>query len=347
MSDPIELLIERPNRILLTDFADLLARPPAPWQIRGVLRECSVAMLYGRRGSYKSFVALDLGASLAAGVPWQGHEVVQPGLVIYVAAEGGGGMVQRARAWVEQHAITPRSVNMKFVTEPVVMTTDSDDVEILIHRIHQAIGWHDEGEIDSETGHVYEHPRAREWPVLIIIDTVARCFYGDENAPEDMGMFVQTVDRLKMEFNCSLLLVHHTGRDEAHERGHTSLPGACETIFKLEADDQTDALSFICEKMKDGSEPAPVELVHHQVAVSRRPCDDPNEDLTSVIIESERTNREEREQFLLDILRDAGPQSWVQWFEHSGLPRTTFGRFVVGLRETGKITKENGLWSES
>lgn len=347
MSDPVELLIERPDRILLTDFADLLSRPPAPWQVRGVLRETSVAMLYGRRGSYKSFVALDLGACIASGVPWQGHEVVQSGLVVYVAAEGGGGMVQRARAWAELHEINPRLVRMKFVTEPVVMTIDSDDVEILIHRIRQAIEWHDEGEVDPTSGHIYEHPRAREWPVLIVIDTVARCFFGDENAPEDMGRFVQAVDRLKMEFNCTLLVVHHTGRDESHERGHTSLAGACDTIYKLDAEAPPSLnLSLLCDKMKDSREKDPLDLVHREVTVSRRPLDDPDEELTSVVIERADMDREDKKALMIGTLTANQPLSWVDWlFLVPSIPKTTFSRLVVELKKSGLIAKDSGLWS--
>src|SRR5216683_2634569 len=100
-----QLLIERPDRLLLCSFGDLVNSPPAPWMVRGVLREQSVSLLYGRRGCYKSFVALDLAASLATGIPWQGHPIPTSGLVIYVAGEGGGGMVQRARAWAEFHQI--------------------------------------------------------------------------------------------------------------------------------------------------------------------------------------------------------------------------------------------------
>src|SRR5206468_2407637 len=139
------LLIERPDRLQLYRFDELVNRPPAPWQIRGVLREQSVSLLYGRRGCYKSFVALDLAACLATGIPWQTHEIKAQGLVIYVAGEGGGGMVQRARAWVEQHSLKPADVNVRFITEPVSVTATSDDMEILIHRIKDAIYWQDAG----------------------------------------------------------------------------------------------------------------------------------------------------------------------------------------------------------
>ena len=287
---PIDrLLIERPDRLQLYTFHELVNRSPAPWQIKGVLRTQSVSLLYGRRGCYKSFLALDLAASLATGLPWQEHEIPKKGLVIYVAGEGGGGMVQRARAWAEQHEVSPSQVNVHFVTEPVVVTASSDDMEILIHRVRLAIGWHIG--MDEETGDDYETPHAYEWPALIVIDTLARCFTGDENKQEDMGQFIQGVDRLRQEFNASVLIVHHTGRDESHERGSTVLGGACDTIYKLEADSHKHRLALFNEKMKDSREPDPVWLSYQEVAVSRKPNDDPNDELTSIIIGSKRVSR--------------------------------------------------------
>jgi hypothetical protein len=338
--------IERPDRLQLTRFSDLVNRAPSPWLIDGVIRETSVATLYGRRGSYKSFVALDMAASVATGVPWQGHTVRNKGLVIYVAAEGGGGMVQRARAWSEQHDIPPYAVNMRLVTEPFICMPASEDMDLLVDRIREVIDWKPEGDIDLETGHTAEHPMAREWPQLIVIDTLARCLHGDESKAIDMGMFVQGVDRLKIEFNCAVLIIHHTGWDETHERGHTSLGGACDTVYKLEAEAAPDTgLTLSCEKMKDSREPEDLRLVRRDVEVARRAVDDPNEDLRSVVIESELINREARRAHILRILEELGSATWLEWLNGSGLPRTTFQNIVSELRRTNVIAKENDVFT--
>lgn len=343
-TDISSLLIERPDRLLLSTFAELVTRPPAPWQVRGVLREQSVSLLYGKRGCYKSFLALDLGASVATGQPWQGHEILQQGLVIYVAGEGGGGMVQRARAWAEHHQTPPSSINMLFVTEPVVCTATSDDMEILISRLQTAIDWYPEGWVDPETGHQYEHATAREWPRLIIIDTLARCFIGDENQQEDMGMFIQGVDRLKQEFNCSVLILHHTGRDESHERGSTALGGACDTVYRLDNDSEAKQLLLTNEKMKDSREPEPVELYYQQVKVRRRPDDDPLEELTSVVLGTVPGDNPERTEKMLRVLEEAGSLSWGNWRSSTGIPKTAFHGLVRELDQNGVIVRENNKW---
>lgn len=338
-------LIERPDRLQLIRFADLVNRAPAPWLIEGLVRETSVVQLYGQRGSFKTFVAMSIGGAVATGVPWLGRVVRNSGLVVYVAAEGGGGIVQRARALSDQTGVHPSAFNMRFITEPMICAPDSDDMNVVVDRIREAIDWHPEGTFDEETGLTSEHPLAREWPQLIVIDTLARCLYGNENAPEDMGAFVQGIDRLKVEFNCTILILHHTGRDTSHERGHTSLGGACDTIYRLDAvkDSETNLL-LSCEKMKDSRTPDPFELIKREVSVERRPSDDPNEDLTSIVIESAEAEADNSESELLLMLEEFGPLSWLDWLEMSQLSRATFGRRISKMRDTKQIIKENGLW---
>lgn len=345
MSDDIEsALIERPDRLQLVKLTDLVNRTSAPWQVRGLFRERSLIQIYGPPGGFKSFVALDVGMSLASGLAWHGREVVTPGLVIYIAGEGGGGMVQRGRAWLEQHQIHPSKVNMLFVVESVAITATSEDMDILIHRIQGAIEWCPEGTLNEEDGFVYDHDMAQEWPVLIIIDTLARCYVGDENKTEDMGQFVQGLDLLKQEFNASILVVHHSGRDASHERGNTAFRGACDTIYRLDADRDTQHLILSCEKMKDSRETEPIELAYREVQVERRSMDDPLEDLTSIILESEDVNSDAKEQKMLQQLADEGPLTWQDWLGLTGMSKPTFNRYVVRLRKSGQIIKENTNW---
>lgn len=59
----------------------------------------------GEPGSKKSFVALDQGLCIAAGVPWLGHEVKQ-GPVVYIAAEGAYGLKRRRDAWMAERNVS-------------------------------------------------------------------------------------------------------------------------------------------------------------------------------------------------------------------------------------------------
>src|SRR4051794_31851873 len=86
----------------LVCFDDLQRLPDPSWLITGVLPAGGLAVLYGRPGAAKSFLALDWALSVAAGIPWLGCPTEQ-GHVVYIAAEGKAGLNVRARAWWNAH----------------------------------------------------------------------------------------------------------------------------------------------------------------------------------------------------------------------------------------------------
>ena len=90
---------------------------------------------------------------------------------------------------------------------------------------------------------------------LIIVDTLARSFgAGNENAPQDMGEFIQACDDLMHEFGATVLIVHHTGKDStAGPRGHSALFGALDTVMSMKKLGDTD-VQLICDKQKDARE---------------------------------------------------------------------------------------------
>jgi hypothetical protein len=74
---------------LLTRSALRKLPDPEPL-INNVLDQGTTALLYGRWGTAKTFIALDWAASVATGRPWQGRKTVQR-RGLYVVAEGAFG----------------------------------------------------------------------------------------------------------------------------------------------------------------------------------------------------------------------------------------------------------------
>ena len=65
-----------------------LAELPEPsWQIKGIFPKRAFCVLYGQPGCGKTFVALSIALSIAAGQSWCG-KLTTKGSVLYVAAEG-------------------------------------------------------------------------------------------------------------------------------------------------------------------------------------------------------------------------------------------------------------------
>ena len=222
---------------LLYTLSDLANLPPIEFLVDGVLPARSLSVVFGPSGTYKSFLVLDWALSIASGRPWAGHET-EKGHVVYVAAEGASGVLKRARAWMEANPGYDPSDRLRVVPRAVKLT-DEDSVYELRSALHEELA---------------------ESPALIIVDTFARSMTGDENSSTDVGAVVDTVDAIRHDHGATVLLVHHSGRQEGHERGSTALEGAMDARYEMSAIQETLQATLKCRKMKDREEPKPVHL---------------------------------------------------------------------------------------
>ena len=143
----------------LVDDEEMERRPPPEYLIDGVLVRDTLAVLYGASGGGKSFVGADWGLSVASGSWWQGRRV-DKGPVLFIAAEGSGGLGARFAAWKAANRFVGPA-GMMVLPEPVNLL-DALAVEVL-------------AQVASHIG-----------AVLVLIDTVARSMPGgDENAAKD------------------------------------------------------------------------------------------------------------------------------------------------------------------
>ena len=78
-------------------LADLLEGPPPrmDWRVTDVFPTDALGVIAGAPKSFKSFVALDLGLSVATGVPFLGTFTVDPGPVVMCIGEGGEQSLRR------------------------------------------------------------------------------------------------------------------------------------------------------------------------------------------------------------------------------------------------------------
>ncbi len=202
----------RDGALRFYDAEELENLPPAQWLVDGLIPENAFAVIYGPSGCGKSFEALNIASCVATGLPWNGR-MVSPGFVLYVSAEGRAGLGQRVKAWRLAHSLDTEDLRgrIAYLPEAVSVHDESDHIETLFKRFEEL----------------------EQAPALIILDTLARCFDGDENKTEDMGRFVKGVDRLRGQYGCAVLAVHHTGTAEQRERGNGSLRNASDTMIRM------------------------------------------------------------------------------------------------------------------
>lgn len=258
---------ERKGKRLLVSLGDLQASPPS-WVIKGVMPADAIGVLFGPSSGGKSFAAIDMALSVAAGRDWHGRTTKQQGGVIYVCGEGRQGIANRVRAWEKYTGIPVNNLPMRVTTAPVRFLEPSAKVELM-----EAI----QDEIDA-LGSV----------VLIIIDTLNRNFGdGDENSTRDMTHFIDAVTDVHKGSGATVLIVHHTGlTDGDRARGNGSLKNACDFEIKhsmiSKEGDPEKVFALVGKKMKDGSEMPPTQF---RLVVVPLGIDEDGENYASCVVE--------------------------------------------------------------
>ena len=250
------------TRFRLHALQEVLALPPPDWLITDVLPVGSQGVLFGSSGSGKSFVALDMALSIATGQPWQDLKV-RRGSVAYIVAEGGHSIGKRADAWIQHRGLAPID-DMFFVLEPVQLR-NPDHINGLVRQIDAR---------DKQ-------------PVLIVFDTLARCFVdGEENSAKDVGVVVHHAALLQRHTGACVLILHHTGRAaQNQERGSTALRGAADVMICQTKDE--GIITLRNTKQKDADEFAPMTLELRQFELEMSPAASAGRVTSCVVVQAE------------------------------------------------------------
>lgn len=314
-----------------------LVRDPQPpqWLITDFLERDTLAVLFGDSGTYKSFLALDIGLNVAAGRPWHGRSVAS-GAVFYVCGEGGGGIGRRVAAWQRRNQV---EADLPFFAS-------RHAAELTAVASAQAV---------SDACEALAQSCDRE-PVLIIVDTLAANFGGaDENSTKDMNLMLTLVSRLLRErFRATVMLVHHVGHgDKARERGSYALRGNADTRIRVEAGIGLSS-TLHCEKTKDSEAWQPMLASLEVVPLGIQDAE--GRSVTSLAVASlsnesathlppDRTARGSNQLLALRTLRDlfieheanaGGREARVlikDWRERSGLPKNRFSEVRKALMD--------------
>jgi hypothetical protein len=202
--------VEKASRFEVVAAHEFANRPPPRWIVDDIIPEADLVILYGASGSGKSFIAIDLTMAIARGIEWRGKAVRQ-GRVVYIAAEGGGGFRNRLKAYAHHHAVDLAGVPFGVIhATPNFML--KDDVKAVAAAINAAQG-----------------------ADVIVVDTFAQVTPGaNENAGEDMGLALKHARRIGEETGAVVILVHHSGKDEARgARGWSGLRAAADAELEV------------------------------------------------------------------------------------------------------------------
>lgn len=215
------------DRFAVMSADDFANGVPPKWIVDGVLPETGSAMVIGVSGSGKTFLVMDMMASIALGRPWRGRKVKR-GRVMYIAAEGAGGVRKRLKAYKDHYKVSfGRSLGVISDT-PNLLQQDDIALAESINRYGGA--------------------------AVIVIDTLAQVTSGaDENTSSDMGKALSRCKALQAATGALIILVHHIGKDASRgARGWSGMKGAMDT--EIEVGRNGDARYAKITKQKDGEE---------------------------------------------------------------------------------------------
>ena len=316
------------GKAVVYTLPQVLAFPPPTWLVDRLVPSEALTGLAGPPGVGKSMLALDWALCVATGKSWMEH-TVDPGFVLYIAAEGHTGLSTRARAWLHLHDVRASQAKFGLLKGRLAIrgcdpdqSDDISDYETLFERI--------EAEIEAP-------------PKLVIIDTLARCIEGDENANVDMTNFLDGAEQMIDRYGSSVLVVHHKNAANTRERGHTSFRGALGALFYLEyAPKRKDILILKNEKQRDAREAESIGLTLTEVktddeeSVVLSPVDIPirNEPGTGLPTPMRKVD-------MLTLLgtHESG-LTFTEWRLACGIPRRTFARRVSQLHKDGEVYKD-------
>lgn len=217
--------------------------------VRGFAHAGSVTLISGAPKSGKSFLALDLCLSVAAGEPtWQGLEIVKPGPVLYVACEGHGGFWKRLLAVKRHRGWSADEFPRRFFLgtgRPALIRLDDlsrtyvphpDDVLEAIDRLRR----------DYDCA-----------PVLVVIDTIFRSIgTGNVSASDQMNAYLAALDTICAQ-GAATAAIHHDTKNGASPAGSVALLGGADTIVRVRRGTDGAPHSWEVEMSKDDAESEP------------------------------------------------------------------------------------------
>lgn len=270
------------------------------WLVKNLIPADSLGMGFGASGTFKSFIFLSLALHIAHSMAWAKRKTTA-GRVVYVAAEGGAGVYRRVAAWHQAHQL-PETDNFHVCITPLLLTIEQQMVQL------------------RDAIRALPTP-----PVLIVIDTLSQTFTGDENAATDIGDYLRMLNtHLRAEFNCTVLVIHHTGHSASERpRGSSAITANVDFLlgcFRPNADCNSALLEVI--KQKDGDR---LPSSHFELERQVLGIDEDGEEISSLVANW---------QDLLDIIKAAAGKL------------TPVEQKLITMMEPGLIVSEDEMAEE-
>ena len=219
---------------IFTLLDDIKLDPDEPYLVDKILPKKGIGILYAPTYAGKTFLGIDLGASVARGIPFAGKFDVEQGAVVYCAIENPTSIQRRLFAYKQHNRINGALLAvMKFRLN----LGAPDSVTTFIAQLAAFAKRHDTN------------------IALVVVDTLSKGMVGlEENSAKDMSRVVAELERIQEATGGCVLGVHHTGKiRESCARGSSVLEAGADFMLRIDCDEKAGIRKLEVVKQKDGS----------------------------------------------------------------------------------------------
>lgn len=278
--DPIDYVVDETaknankvqdaNLKYIVDGKAVLGRGGIKWVIKDLLPLNATGFLYGSRGCYKSFLALNIVAAVLYGHDWHGlTNRIGKGRVLYVVAEGHGGFPARLHAMRQQYGDWDDGALM--LIERHIDITDA----VVLNSILQ------------EAKH-YENPFT-----LIVWDTIARVASGVDKNTDQMAKVIDHIDLFKTNKSTNIIVAHPPKGNSDTIYGNSVQEGAADFMLQVSRPKDTQyKVEVFVQKQKDGEDGQTYELELEKVMVHQATAPDDDDEFSLIVKESVATQKD-------------------------------------------------------
>ena len=274
--EPRKPVEKRDNRarIPIQTPREVFEAEPIEWLVEGLLPNIGVGLISGASGSFKSYIAGYLALCVANGRAVTDQRTVQQGPVLFAAHEGRIGMARRLVAATEWYGMSDSAIAL---WQGITLASAAD------------IDW------------LLEQAERRSF---VIIDTLSKATAGiDENSNSEMALAIERAYQLADAWGCFVLIVAHTGKDEARgTRGASALRANVDTVLTVRRAGNSHKATVNVAKQKDAEDDVRIDFTLEKTEVVNGRDGEVSGDLVPVPVSVPSYRNPSAEERILSVL---------------------------------------------
>lgn len=289
--DPVEIAEPKNTKFAIRHIGDLDWQPKQDYVIKNLLLRGMTGLIAAVSNAGKSPLALDIGAHVALGKPWQGFKVRQ-GAVFYIATEGWTALNSRLKAVEGEH---PGLSKAPFFYWPTNINLREPPPGWLVQFSDEVIA------------RAAEH---RTQPSIIFIDTLSHAVGGASDSDDDVARAaIRSMRVISQRTGAAVIALHHpTKAADSDYRGSSVWINDTDLLIKVEWDKAKGTRTVTTPRVKESAEMEARTFCIKQVTLGQ---DEEGDPVTSVVVNwLERGEeldgfRSIEDEAALDVLEDA------------------------------------------